>query len=176
VWSYYPPLSAYRFMPAPRGQGGAILALIAGLILLLFIPNVRKMFRSINQARLVDIGVWRVVYGIALLLIGIGGGLPSAFFWSAAFGDIFVGLWALTIIQRRPAVSHRELIFWNSAGLVDLVHVLALGALNLPMFYNMNPEIPPLNLLPLVGVPFLLVLHIYSLMGLVRPTSLTTIN
>jgi hypothetical protein len=174
AWSFYPPLSALRFLPPPSGQAGAILGLIVGLILLQILPSVQKMFRTINMARLVDIGVWRIVYGAALLLIGLQGGLPSQFFWSAAIGDILVGLWAISIIARRPDVSRNELMVWNGTGMLDLLHVLALGALYLPTFYKLNPEIAPLNLLPLVGVPCLLVMHILTLMGQKNTMKLAT--
>lgn len=176
AWSFYPPLSAYRFLPPPAGQAGAILGLIVGLIFLQLFPSVRKMFRTIDMARLVDLGVWRIVYGIALMLIGLQGGLPAQFFWSAAIGDIFVGVWALTIIARRPDVKRSELMFWNAVGLMDLAHVLALGAIYLPTFYRLSPEMAPLNLLPLVGVPILLVLHSMTLIGQQRSPRLTTVR
>jgi hypothetical protein len=165
MWSFYPPLAALRFLPPPGGQAGAILGLIVGLNLLRLFPSVRAMFRSIETQRLVDLGIWRVIYGTALLMIGLQGGLPPEFFWSAAFGDILVGLWAITIMARRPNVSRREVTLWNVTGLLDLIHVLALGALYLPPFYTNQPNIAPLNLLPLVGVPMLLVLHIMTLAG-----------
>jgi hypothetical protein len=165
MWSFNPTLNSWRFLPAPAGQAGAILSLIVALNLLRFAPGVSAMFRSIDMKRLVDMGVWRVLYGLALLLIGLQGGLPTEFFWSAAIGDIFVGLWAFAIMARRPNVSRGELIAWNGVGLFDLLHVLALGALFLPKFYSTHPDVPPLNLLPLVGVPLLLVLHIMTLLG-----------
>jgi hypothetical protein len=168
IWSFYPALSALRFLPPPDGQAGAILCLIVGLNLLRIFPSVRTMFRSIDIQRLVDLGIWRVIYGTALLVIGLQGGLPPEFFWSAAFGDILVGLWAMTIMARRPAISRREVTLWNVLGLLDLVHVLALGATYLPQFYTSQPNIAPLNLLPLVGVPLLLVLHILTLAGQFR--------
>jgi hypothetical protein len=168
MWSFYPPLAALRFLPPPGGQAGAILGLIVGLNLLRFFPSVRTMFRTIDIQRLVDLGIWRLIYGTALLVIGLQGGLPPEFFWSAAFGDILVGLWAITIMTRRPNVSRREVTLWNVTGLLDLLHVLALGALYLPPFYTSQPNIAPLNLLPLVGVPMLLVLHIMTLAGQFR--------
>jgi hypothetical protein len=165
LWSFNPTLSSWRFLPPPAGQAGAILTLIVALNLQRLSPLVRSMFRSIDMNRLIDMGAWRAVYGAALLLIGIQGALPSEFFWSAALGDIFVGLWAFTIMARRPNVSRGELIAWNGFGLLDLIHVLVLGVLFLPSFYQNHSEAPPLNLLPLVGVPLLLVLHIMTLLG-----------
>ncbi len=101
-----------------------------------------------------------------LLILGILGGLPPAFYWSAAAGDIFVGLWALMIVLRKLHVTRRELIAWNLIGMADLAHVLPLGALNLGAFYAANSAVQPLNLLPLVGVPVFLALQAMSLWGL----------
>jgi hypothetical protein len=165
LWSFNPTLSSWRFLPPPAGQAGAILGLIIALNLLRLLPSVRVMFGSIDMKRLVHMGAWRALYGSGLLLIGLQGGLPEAFFWSAALGDIFVGLWAFTIMARRPKVSRGELLVWNGVGLIDLLHVLVLGGLFLPPFYQTHPNVPPLNLLPLVGVPLLLVLHIMTLLG-----------
>jgi hypothetical protein len=165
LWSFNPTLKSWRFLPPPAGQAGAILSLIVALNLLRLSPSLRAMFANIDMSRLVDMGAWRVLYGGALLLIGMQGALPAEFFWSAALGDILVGIWAFTIMARRPQVSRGELIAWNGVGLLDLVHVLALGAIFLPPFYQTHPNIEPLNLLPLVGVPVLLVLHIMTLLG-----------
>jgi hypothetical protein len=166
AWVWHPTLAASRFLPAPAGQAGAIIGLIIALNLLRLAPGVRAMFRLIDVHRLVDLGVWRVIYGAALLALGLLGGLPPAFFWSAALGDIMVGLWAISIVLRRSDVSKREVAAWNIIGLLDLLHVLVLGALNLGAFYLSSPAIPPLNLLPLVGVPLLLTLHIMTLIGM----------
>jgi hypothetical protein len=165
AWSWLPQLAALRFLPAPQGQGGAILGLIVALNLLRLVPSVRSMFQSIDIKRLIDLGPWRVIYGCALLVIGLLGGLPPEFFWSAAFGDIVVGLWAIAMMARRPQISTREVIAWNVVGLIDLVHVLVLGAIYLRGFYLMLPDVVPLNLLPLTGVPLLLVMHIQTLLG-----------
>jgi hypothetical protein len=97
--------------------------------------------------------------------MGLSGALPPAFFWSAAVGDIVVGLWAMSIMGR-PTVTTREIAAWNIIGLFDLTHVLALGAVNLSAFYTANPTVPLLNLLPLAGVPVLLVLHAMTLWGM----------
>jgi hypothetical protein len=165
AWSWLPALAALRFLPAPAGQAGAILGLLIALNLLRFSPSVRGMFQSIDIKRLIDMGVWRVIYGAAILAIGLLGGLPPEFFWSAAFGDVFVGVWAISLLVRRPTISTKEVLTWNVVGLLDLAHVLVLGALYLRGFYTTHPDVPPLNLLPLVGVPLLLALHIQTLLG-----------
>jgi hypothetical protein len=173
AWSWFPALAAFRFLPPPAGQAGAILGLIVALNMLRFAPSVRQMFQSIAMTRLIDLGVWRLIYGAALLAIGLLGGLPSEFFISAALGDIFVGLWAIMMMVRRPNISTREVIAWNMVGLLDLAHVLVLGALYLRGFYLTHSDVAPLNLLPLVGVPLLLVIHIQTLLGHFQKGNLT---
>jgi hypothetical protein len=176
AWSWFPALATLRFLPAPSGQAGAIAALIIVLNLTRFIPSISAMFQSIDIKRLIDLGVWRVVYGAAILVIGLLGGLPREFFWSAAFGDIFVGLWALSLIQRRPMISTKEIVTWNLLGALDLVHVLALGAVYLRAFYVANPSAVPLNLLPLAGVPLLLTIHIQTLIVLIKRRASTRVS
>jgi hypothetical protein len=155
-----------RFQPPPAGQASAILIVIVGLCLLLLLRPARVYFRFARMRRLVALGPWRMIYGLALLVIGLSGGLPTAFFWTAAFGDIAIGLWSLVILSRGHNTSDGEVIAWNAAGLLDLVHVLILGALYLRGFYLAEPGIAPLNLLPLVGVPVFLALHVLTLWGL----------
>ena len=166
LWTWVPALAVLRFQPPPAGQAAAILGVVLGLCLLIVGSPARRFFRSARVLPLVALGPWRIVYGLALLGIGLSGGLPPAFFWSAAFGDIAVGLWSLLILMRRDTVTEREILAWNGIGLLDLAHVLALGAVNLRGFYLADPGISPLNLLPLVGVPVFIALHVLTLWGL----------
>jgi hypothetical protein len=166
LWAYLPSMANLRSLPPPRGQAGAILAVAAGFSALMLFQPVRSFFRTGRIEWLVTLGVWRFVYGSVLLLMGLLDGLPPAFFWSAALGDIAVGLWALTIMARQLDVRPSEITAWNVVGLMDLARVLVLGAINLRAFYLANPDIAPLNLLPLVGVPVFLALHGMTLWGI----------
>jgi hypothetical protein len=168
LWVWFPPLAVLRLAPPPGGQVLAIVSIIAGFAALLFVPAVRAYLGTADLSAFVWMGPWRIVYGAALLLIGIMGGLPAAFFWSAGIGDVLVGAWAITILFRKATVRSTELTLWNAAGLADLLHVLALGAANLRPFYLANPDMPPLNLLPLVGVPLFVGMHILCLWALTR--------
>jgi hypothetical protein len=167
LWTLNPTLSAMRLLPPPFGQAGGILGLVVGLTSLLFLPAVRAYFKTADIMTLATVGPWRALYGFILLVIGLMGGLPAAFFWSAAAGDIIAGLWALSLIPRRDSVTQKELLAWNILGLLDLLHVLAVGAINLRPFYLASPEIPGLNLLPLVGVPVFIALHAMTLFGMI---------
>jgi hypothetical protein len=166
LWSWVPALAALRLQPPPFGQGAVILSVVLGFLALMFLPPVRAFFRNADLRLLVTMGGWRPVYGSGLLAIGLLGGLPAAFFWSAAIGDVLVGLWAIWIMTRKLEVSQREVVAWNIFGFADLAHVLVLGAIYLRPFYLANPDVSPLNLLPMAGVPVFLALHIMTLWGL----------
>lgn len=165
VWVHVPAFANLRLNPPPTGQASAIFSTLIGLIALLLLPSVRRYFRTARLDLLVAMGPWRIVYGSALMIIGTRGGLPEGFFWSAAIGDIAVGLWAIAILAH-GRVSTRHLVAWNVVGMIDLTHVLVLGSAFLRPFFLANPDIPPLNLLPLVGVPIFLALHVLTLWGL----------
>jgi hypothetical protein len=168
LWAWYPPLSAMRLNPPPGGQVAAILTLVVGLPALLVFGTVRRLFASINPASLVVLGPWRIVFGSILWVLGALGGLPKAFFLTAGLGDIVVGLWAIAILTRRTSARPGEVIAWNIVGLVDLLHVLVLAAINLRPFYLNQPAIPPANLLPLVGVPTFIAIHVMTLWAIVH--------
>jgi hypothetical protein len=166
LWTFWPPLVAQRFAPPPFGQAGAILFVVVGFASLLLSRTVREYLRDARLEWLATMGIWRLVYGGLLLALGLSNALPSAFFWSAALGDIAVGMWSATMMARRLKATSAEFAAWNVVGLVDLVHVLALGAVNLAPFYLANLGLTPLNMLPLAGVPVFLALHILTLWGL----------
>jgi hypothetical protein len=168
AWIWSPSLAAFRLAPPPGGQVLAIAGVLAGWLSLLLLPGVRAYFRSADLTKLVALSPWRIVYGFALLTLGRYGGIPAAFYISAGIGDILVGLWGVSILARRPTVSTREVTAWNIAGIVDFTHVLVLGAINLRPFYLANPDVPPLNMLPLVGVPIFFAMHILTLWALMR--------
>ena len=163
LWSYVPALSAMRLAPPPLGQAGVIVLTLVGMTILWLSPHVKKRVGNFDPSPLLGMAVWRMVFGMSVLAVGVAGGLPPSFFWSVGLGDIFVGLVGFGLMVRGAPVTHRQFVFWNLIGLVDLSHVLLLGAITLIPFFNANPELPFVNLLPLVGVPLLLSLHILGL-------------
>jgi hypothetical protein len=171
AWVWVPALAALRLLPPPAGQAPAIGGVVMAFVALQALPSIRAYFSSADPQALVEVGPWRIVYGAALWLLGALGGLPVAFYASAGLGDILVGIWSLAILARRPSVTRNELIAWNIVGLADLLHVLVLGAINLSPFYLANPDVPLLGLLPLVGVPAFIGLHILTLSGLLSQRS-----
>jgi hypothetical protein len=169
LWVWWPPLAVARLASPPGGQVIAIATTVLGLMALLTLSSVQTYFRTSDVHQFVRLGPWRIVYGALLLTMGALGGLPDAFFWSAGIGDILVGIWAIAILTRKSPANERELVAWNLVGVADLLHVLVLGAINLRPFFLGHPDIvPPLNLLPLVGVPLFIALHVMTLWGLMR--------
>lgn len=141
-------------------QPAHIVATVVGLVAAGASPLGRRHFAAPNLRPVFLLYGWRAVFGGLLLVLGLAGGLPSAFFWSAAIGDILVGVWALAIAARWDRVSRGETLVWNAAGLLDLIHVLALGATTLRVFYDASPDLVRLTLLPLFGVPTFIALHL----------------
>ncbi len=169
LWTWWPPLASIRFQPPPLGQGGAIFLVIVSFVSLLAFNSVRQIFANADLKIFLWLGPWRIFYGIALLVIGLAGGLPAEFFRTASFGDIAVGVWAVTMLARLKTVSSQEILFWNILGLADLIHVLAVGAFSLGKFFNLHPEFSPPSLLPIAGVPMMIAMHVYALWAYTRP-------
>jgi hypothetical protein len=123
----------------------------------------RAYFRTADVGPLIALHGWRLLFGVLLLLAGLDGGLPARFFWSVAIGDIIAGLWALTL-WRRATAKTRELKLWSLFGLVDLLHLLPRAVLTLPPYYATHPDLFRPILLPLLGVPMLIALHVLLLL------------
>jgi hypothetical protein len=178
LWAWFPPVAALRLAPPPGGQVMAILGVVLTFIAFRFTAPVKAYWQNAKLEKLVWNGPWRAIYGSSLLLIGLSGGLPNEFVWSAAVADIVVGVWAIAILMRGANVKRGEILGWNALGAIDLFHVLVLGAIFLRPFYLANPEMPLLNLLPLAGVPVLLAAHVMTLTGfwVQRKTSRTPMH
>jgi hypothetical protein len=178
TWTWAPSIAIWRLGPSASGSPSAVptLALIASAILLLSMlalstPAQRHVFSTMDRRVILALGSWRTVFGVSLILIGLTGGLPPSFFWSAGIGDILVGVVATALLARGTHVTERAWVGWNILGLLDLLHVVVLAALTIPSFVTANPTLPFLNLVPLVIVPSFIALHV----GLLRQSSRTEI-
>ena len=163
AWAYVPGLSAMRLAPPPLGQAGVILAAVVVRSLFWLTPFVGRRAVSGHLDPLLGMAVWRAIFGMSVLAVGMGGGLPPGFFWSVGLGDLAVGLFGIALILRQKPVSRRAFVIWNLLGMADLCHVLILGAVTLVPFFVAHPDAPFVNLLPLAGVPILLSLHVLGL-------------
>ena len=93
----------------------------------------------------------------------------------AGFGDIAVGIAALWVARKvREGAQPKPLIWFTLLGIADLVSALTLGALTgFLQIVHVNPAATlnadlPLAIIPTVGVPLLLAMHLTSLRLLVR--------
>jgi hypothetical protein len=114
------------------------------------------------------------VAGVVFLIIMALGHLPALFALPAGLGDIAAGIAAPQVARRLAQGTGRRAALWfNVFGVTDLVVALTLGALSGFQLLNITPSSQPISELPLaliptVGVPLLLALHITSVLALVR--------
>jgi hypothetical protein len=112
-----------------------------------------------------------IVFVIAMLL----GKLPALFAVPAGFGDIAVGIATPWVARKlREGSPAKPLRWFTLLGIADLVSALTLGALTgFLQIVHVNPPATlnadlPLAIVPTVGVPLLLVMHLTSLRVLFR--------
>jgi hypothetical protein len=106
-----------------------------------------------------------IVFIVAMLL----GKLPALFAVPAGLGDIAIGLATPRITRKLDDGSgDRAAVWFNVFGMADLINALVLGGLTAFRIVSVSPSASlnselPLVLVPTVGVPLLLALHIRSL-------------
>ena len=112
-----------------------------------------------------------IVFVIAMLL----GKLPALFAVPAGFGDIAVGIATPWVARKvREGSAANALTWFTLLGVADLVSALTLGALTgFLQIVHVNPTAAlnadlPLAIVPTVGVPVLLTMHLTSLRVLFR--------
>jgi hypothetical protein len=117
---------------------------------------------------------FRAVDGVAFLLIMALGHLPALFALPAGLGDIAAGI-AAPLVARKLAqgTGRRTALWFNAFGLTDLIVALTLGAVVAYQLIHITSSGAPISELPLavvptVGVPLLLAVHITSVTALVR--------
>lgn len=160
--AWFPPVAALRDQFA-FAQPVMVISLVSILLFAGFSARGHSYFQTAQLRPLIALNGWRLLFGTLLLITGLIGGLPPEFFWSVALGDIGVGLWAISIWQREKPASETELKLWSAIGLVDLLHLLPRAIVTLPPFYATHPDLFRPILLPLLGVPILIALHLLLL-------------
>jgi hypothetical protein len=140
------------------------------------IPTVARALSAPDMtSRLMLPHTFRVAEGLAFLILMGLGHLPALFALPAGLGDIAAGI-AAPFVARRLAqgTGHRAALRFNAFGITDLVVALGLGGLTAFQVINVTPvnhaisELP-LVLIPTVGVPLLLALHIVTTRQLLSP-------
>lgn len=140
-------------------------ALLVGYLLLLS-PTFRRIVGAVPQHWLIGIQVFRIL-GAVWLVRYFAGGLPGLFALPAGIGDVTTGLLAPFVAYAwysgKP-YARSAAIAWNIFGMADLVNAVVLATLS-----GAGASIVfPLVLIPVYGVPRSLLIHSYSLIGLLR--------
>lgn len=153
----------------------AVLGFFGLLVVLGRVPVIEQALTARGaQKRLLSPHSFRaggIVFVIAMLL----GKLPALFAVPAGVGDIAVAVTALWVADRVSDRSQaKALMAFTLLGIADLVSALTLGALTgVLQVVRVNPPVTlnaelPLAIIPTVGVPLLLAMHLTSLRVLRR--------
>jgi hypothetical protein len=155
----------------------ALVPLAAGYISYLSLRSVRAVADQIPLHWMIGLQFYRAL-GVVFLVEWMLGALPGAFALPAGIGDIAVGLaapWVAARVKAGAPRSRELAIRWNVLGIADLVVAVAMGVTTTPgplhLFAHENPNVAiimlPLVLVPIIAVPFSILLHLIGLHRLI---------
>ena len=154
-------------MPMPQVMAGALtLALVAAFTAS---RGVRDWALDLDLRGLTLFHCWRIVPGIAFLVLYSRGDLPWAFAVPGGWGDIVVAVTAPLASALAP--RHRRVVLgWHLLAAADLVNVLAtaarIGMADQAAFEALRHL--PFSLLPIFLVPLTLQAHFIAVAQLMR--------
>jgi hypothetical protein len=125
----------------------------------------KQMQYNKTTSLLIAAQTWRVV-GIAFLWGMTQGLLDPAFAIPAGVGDILIGVTAIPFaifLWRGYSWSKYAVVVWSVLGIADLVNAITLGRITNPDFSTSTMATFPWILVPTVGVPLGLALHVLTL-------------
>ncbi|HKT37648.1 MAG TPA: hypothetical protein VJR48_04705 [Ktedonobacterales bacterium] len=153
----------------PRIPMALVTTLLLGYLLPLS-PTFSRIVAAVPQHWLIGIQAFRILASVWLVRY-FAGQLPGLFALPAGIGDVTTGLLAPFVAYAwysgKP-YARSAAIAWNIFGMADLVNAVVLGALTNG---GAGGILFPLVLIPAYGVPRSLLIHSYSLIGLLRKTS-----
>ena len=123
-----------------------------------------------TTALLIAIQSWRIIgvafiWGVVLEILHPAFGIP------AGVGDILVGVTAIPFayfLRKGYTWSKYALTVWNVLGIADLVMAISIGTIIASENSVSTMNTLPWVLIPTVGVPFSLILHVITLYRLRR--------
>jgi hypothetical protein len=160
----------------------ASLPLAIGYLAYRLLRPVRTVVDEIPMHSMIGLQLYRAL-GVVFLVEWMLGALPGAFALPAGIGDIAIGLsapWMAARVRAGAPRAREAAILWNVLGIADLVVALTMGVTTTPgplhLFALDNPNVAiimmPLVLVPIIAVPFSLLLHfigLHRLMGRAQP-------
>ena len=148
----------------------ALLTTLTAGYLLLFSGTFREIVSGIPQQWLIGIQSFRILGGVFLVRY-FQGQLSGVFAIPAGVGDVLTGLLVPLVaywwVADKP-YARTAAIAWNLFGMADMVNAVVLGALT---GGGGGGIVFPIVLIPIYAVPRALLVHSYSLIGLLRNTS-----
>jgi hypothetical protein len=144
--------------------------LISTVLLWVTVPRFRQALYSIPTPLLIGLNTFRVL-GVLFLFLAAAGRLSGPFPYSAGWGDIITGAFAIPVaILAARGLAHRRSVFtaWNLFGTADLIVAVGLGltsAEGSPLQLiragvgSEAMQYLPFSLVPTVLVPFFLITH-----------------
>jgi len=152
--------------------------IIVGINILTRSINVQKIVENISQSWLIGVQITRVM-GVAFLMLYARGLMPAEFAFPAGIGDIVIGITAplvALVLFFKLSFGRKLAIAWNIVGFSELIVAIITGFLTSPTPYQVlalnNPNNLlfdfPMALVPVFAVPLALLLHIFSLHGLLK--------
>ncbi len=136
--------------------------------------KVRELALGLDLRLLTAIQGWRLIGGMFLVLMSFRL-LPGTFAWPAGIGDMIVGAYApfvVLAISRGTPGWQKQVVLLNVLGLLDFVGAIGggvlsgrspIGLLHGAVTTDIMQELP-LSLIPTLGVPFWIILHMISLL------------
>ncbi|HTP49473.1 MAG TPA: hypothetical protein VMK42_02145 [Anaeromyxobacteraceae bacterium] len=162
----------------PTIELGLLPPLVIGGLALLLSRSVQAEALAIPQPWLVAVQSLRML-GVVFVILLRDGVLPRQFALPAGWGDFVVG--ALAPVVALALMTERSwarplAVAWNVLGIADLVVAVGMGALSAPSAIRVFHGTPstgamaqlPLSMIPVFAVPIFLLLHLISLLGLIR--------
>jgi hypothetical protein len=147
----------------------ALLTTLAAGYLLLLSRTFREIVSGVPQHWLIGIQVFRII-GVVFLVRYFQGQLSGVFAIPAGVGDFLTGLFAPVVAYWWVAgktYARTAAIAWNLFGMADMVNAVVLGALT---GGGGGGIVFPIVLIPTYAVPRALLIHSYSLIGLLPTT------
>jgi len=165
---YRPPAGS-----PPTIQYGLLIPILAGVLLFLAWPLLRRTLAILPNTWLVGVQTYRIL-GIIFVVLYAAGHLPALFALPAGLGDSLVGIFAPFVAAayaRSPESAAGRVRLWNLLGIADLVIAVTLGFITSPSPFQLaafdHPTVLigmfPLVLIPVFAVPLSILLHFASL-------------
>ena len=165
----------------PTIQFGIAIPVLIGCLMIWRWPALSRLINAVPREWVIAIQFYRVE-GVVFLSLYAAHLLPGVFALPAGLGDVAVGLLAAAIgigATGGRQLNSRTVLRWNLLGIADLIVALTTGFLTTPSafqkfaFDHPNELISmfPLVLIPTFLVPLAILLHIISLIQLVRATA-----